>query len=62
MEIVKPRIFRVWSSRRGVMEWGVSNIPEGRWGVGISQQLRYDWRQAQIWCNAMNRKTQNACA
>lgn len=54
MDVIKPKIRRVWNARLGVMEWGVNPTPSGRWGTGISQQAHYDWRQAKIWCNVMN--------
>lgn len=51
---MKPVIRREWNARLGRMVWGVSPIPPGRWGLGISQQAIYDWRQAERWCLSRN--------
>ena len=49
-----PRIRRAWDARQGRMVWQVNELPAGRWGLGVSQQARYDWRQAAMWCHQRN--------
>jgi len=51
-----PRIYRGWNARRGVFVWTCTPLPEGKWGTGVSQQLRYDWRQAEMWVARTNAK------
>lgn len=54
MDRVKPRIARTWYAREGRFMWQCNAPPEGRWGMGISQQAIYDWRQAARWCAQAN--------
>ena len=49
-----PRIRRAWDAKAGKMLWAVNEPPPGRWGFGISQKVRSDWRQAWAWCNKAN--------
>lgn len=49
-----PRIHRAWDPQQGRMVWACNDLPPGRWGLGVSQQARYDWRQAQMWCHRQN--------
>jgi hypothetical protein len=49
-----PRIRRGWDARQGCWVWECNDLPRGAWGLGVSQQARYDWRQAQIWCAQAN--------
>jgi len=41
-----------------VFVWTVTPLPEGKWGTGVSQQARYDWRQAEMWVARANAKEQ----
>ncbi len=56
---VMPRIFRTWNPRTGRMVWQCNALPEGKWGMGVSMQTRYDWRQAQMWCIQKNKSGEN---
>lgn len=53
---VIPRIFRAWDRRQAKFVWSCSPLPHGNWGLGVSQQAQYDWRQAFRWCVLMNEK------
>lgn len=55
-EIVIPRIFRGWDARAGRFVWCCSPLPAGRWGLGVSRQATYDWRQAERWVAQQNAK------
>ena len=49
-----PLIRRGWDARAGRFVWACSDLPRGPWGLGVSQQARYDWRQAEMWCARAN--------
>jgi hypothetical protein len=60
---VIPRIRREWDAKAGRFVWQCSPLPLGPWGLGVSQQARYDWRHAEMWClrrNAADQQLQPA--
>lgn len=49
-----PRIRRGWDAHQGRFVWVCSAPPVRAWGMGLSAQARYDWRQAEMWCTWAN--------